>query len=208
MNLSFLKRTVMRKIQFLLFGCFLLVSSAGKVLAQSNQYQPAIQEKMNQFISLSNEQKWSEAFDLLYPKLFQTVGKHELVGMMENMASEGMSNTTENFKVVSFSELKTFNGEDFVLIKYDSDQKLKMSPAITADDEMRKTVLLSLRQSMGEENVAYDSKSEVFVIKGTKSMYAISNEGENNWFLVDNNTNQDELLTVLIPAQIRNELNQ
>jgi hypothetical protein len=172
------------------------------------EHQSAIEKKLNQFISLSNEQKWSEAFDLLYPKLFQTVGKHELVGMMENMASEGMSNTTENFKVVSYSDLKTFNGEDFVLIKYDSNQKLKMSPAITADDEMRKTVLLNLRQSMGEDNVDYDAKSEVFLIKGIKSMFAISDEGENNWFLVDNNTNQEELLTILIPAQIRNELNQ
>jgi len=198
----------MHRIRFYLIGCFFLLFYAGQGIAQTTEYQPAIQEKLNQFINLSNEQKWSEAFDLLYPKLFQTVGKHELVGMMESMASEGMSNTTENFKVVSYSDLKTFNGEDFVLIKYDSNQKLKMSPAITADDEMRKTVLLNLRQSMGEDNVDYDAKSEVFLIKGIKSMFAISNEGENNWFLVDNNTNQEELLTILIPAQIRNELNQ
>ena len=187
---------------------FLTLFLTFNLSGQKANYQQAIQEKLDHFIELSNNQKWAEAFDLLYPKLFQAVGKHELIAMMEEMADEGMRSTTEDFQVVSFSEVQSFEDEDFVMVQYDSKQNLKMSSSITDDDSMLQTLLINLRQSMGEDNVEYDAATKLFLIKGLKSMYAISKKNENNWFLLENNPAQGELLEQLIPTVIRKEFEQ
>src|SRR5690349_81460 len=75
---------------------------------------PEIQKKVTAFIELSNQKKWNEAFDLLYPKLFTHVPKQDLVDMMNGMEQDGMSLQRGNIKLLSASVPFEEANESFV----------------------------------------------------------------------------------------------
>ncbi|HUR30244.1 MAG TPA: hypothetical protein VMZ69_02365, partial [Saprospiraceae bacterium] len=86
----------MSKIFLTLFICVLSIS----IHAQVN-VNDAIREKLIAFINLTNQKKYSDAFDLMYPKLYEHVSKDDLVDLMASMNSEGMSLRINNPVITS-----------------------------------------------------------------------------------------------------------
>ena len=84
-----------------------LLTVAAAILVLSAEAQmsgnDAIAAKLDQFISLTNKKQYSEAFDLMYPKLYTKVNKQELVDMMNSMESEGLSLSISNKQITSYS---------------------------------------------------------------------------------------------------------
>ncbi len=172
-------------------------------MAQSSGYRAQIENRLNTFIEHINKSEWAEAFDMTYPKLFEIVGKHEMIGMMESMALSGISAEIRDVRVIDLSEPVEEGAEEFVLVTYDSKQFLSMPDATTATDEAVQQTLLSLRQSMSGQQVTYESDSKKFLISGKKTMFAIREGGSGSWYLLENNPEQQAFMDQILPQKVR-----
>ena len=189
----------MKNIAFFLLLILSVVS--GQVASQA--YQDEITTEVNQFIELSNLGDWDQAFDKMYPKLFESVTKEELVVMMQQMEESGVQIKTNEHEIKSFSNIETVGEEDFVFVKYKAIQTLKMGAEIMDDESQRGAMLFNLKSMFGSDSVSFEESEKAFVINAEKSMYAISNKGVGKWYLVENNQEQVDLLNLLIPTEIQ-----
>lgn len=170
------------------------------------QHEKNIENRLNSFIELSNQKKWSEAFDMIYAGLFEVVGKHEIIGMMENMDREGFDMRTKEFEITKYSDLASSDEEDFVLVHYDSKQELKMPTSMMDDPAMRAAIIENMKSNMTGE-VMYDEIAKSFQIELSKSIFAISDKGKEDWFLLENNAEQETIIAMLIPEEVRKVIN-
>ena len=91
---------MMNTIRLFSFFIVMLLAVTAKAQLTSN---PDIQKRLDAFIDLTNQKKYSEAFDLMYPKMFNQVNKQELVDMMTSMNNDGLGVTINNRRITSFS---------------------------------------------------------------------------------------------------------
>ena len=177
---------------------------SAQVFSQST-YQTEIANRLTQFIELSNEKKWSDAFDMVYEGLFEIVGKHELVAMMEGMEQQGFEMETTQFDITSYSQIASTDDLDYVFIEYRSIQAMKFPDEMIGDETVRTALLANLKTSLGGD-VTYDDATRRINADGPKSMFAISEKGKSQWMLLENNPEQEQFIGQLIPEGIRTQI--
>lgn len=181
----------------------LLLTFSGFAQLTSN---PDIQKKLDQFIDLTNEKKYDQAFDIMYPKMFSQVGKQELVDMMTAMDNDGLSLTVTNRRITAFSTPFVDKNETFVRIDYTADMNMKIKPGGLYDSPKASTAMQQQFESVyGANNVKYDATSKNYTIMAQKAMMAIREEGK-DWHLVEINTDQMELMRSLFSEAVINAL--
>lgn len=190
------------KIIPFLFGAFLFTTTA-RAQAVIN---PAIQEKLNTFITLSNEKQWDKAFDLLYPKMFNQVSKEELVNVMTGMESDGMSLHMSNVRITSTSVPVEEGDETFVRVEYAADLTVKiLKEGMFDSPKATQAIDEQFRAVYGQHKVNWDNTKSEFNIIAEKSMMAIQSK-DGVWSLVEINMDQPQLMEALFSPSIMNAL--
>jgi hypothetical protein len=166
---------------------------------------PDIQKKVDAFISLSNEKKWNEAFDLMYPKLFSKVPKQDLIDMMTGMDQDGLTLQRNNVKLDSvFKPLKDEN-ETFVRLEYTGDLIVAVTKGSLYDTPSSiQSMSTQFETSYGESNVKWDSDNKKYSIQTHISMMAIKSGDQ--WYLVEINNDQKELMQFLFSENVMKTL--
>lgn len=166
---------------------------------------PDIQKRLDAFIDLTNQKKYSEAFDLMYPKLFDHVSKLELIDMMAAMDS-GLSLKVTNRQITKFSSPFQDGNETFVRLDYTADMTVDVIKEGMFDyPKATLGILQQFQATYGEANVEWDEAEKKYTIKADKAMMAIKgNEG--NWYLVEINSDQMELMKSLFSEPVVNAL--
>ncbi len=166
---------------------------------------PEIQKKFDAYIELSNQKKWDQAFDLMYPKLFLMVPKQELVDLMTSMEADGLSLKMNNVKIASSSAPFKEGSETFVRLEYSAD--LHVVVAVNGLYSSAKSIQAMQDQfesTYGEKNVKWDEAGKKFDILAHKAMMAVNTNDQ--WYLVEINTDQKELMEYLFSETVRNAL--
>ncbi|MFZ1677934.1 MAG: hypothetical protein WBP41_03195 [Saprospiraceae bacterium] len=166
---------------------------------------PDIQKKFDAFVELSNQKKWDQAFDLMYPKLFTQVPKQDLVDLMTSMEQDGLSFTRSNIKFKASAEPVVEGNETFVKVDYTGDLTVKITEGSIYDAPKAISGMTEQFQtSYGKENVKWDETGKQYTILVTISMIAIQNN--NQWYLIEINKDQMGLMESLFPAPVMEAL--
>ncbi len=186
---------------FFMVAAFLVTFS----LTAQVKVNPDIQLKFNSFVELSNQQKWDQAFDLMYPKLFTQVPKQDLVDLMTSMEQDGLSFTRSNIKFKSSSEPIVEGNETFVKVDYTGNLSVKINEGSIYDAPKPISGMTEQFQtSYGKENVKWDGDGKTYTINVTISMIAIQSNSQ--WYLIEINKDQMGLMESLFPAPIMDAL--
>ena len=189
----------------LIIGSILLFFSSSEGQT-TTPHQQAIQKSLDDFIRYSNEQKWDQAFDLMYPKLFTSVPKEDLVDLMTEMAKDGMTLEMHNTRIASMTDPIQEGQEFFVRVEYTADILVKIKTGSPYD--VSTTIQMieeQFKNIYGEQNVKWHPDSKEFKIEAQKAMLAID-DGRNEWKLIEINTDQLLLMQDLFPAAIMEKL--
>ena len=185
---------------------FILAAVLISVSVQAQQaLSPEIQKKVEDFIELSNQKKWDQAFDLMYPKLFLQVPKQDLVDLMTGMDKDGLSLQRSNLKLISATVPYYEGDETFVRMEYTADLAVQVAAGSIYDAE--KPIMGMTEQfksSYGETNVKYNPEAKKYDIRANISMMAIKSQGQ--WYLVEINNDQKELMESLFSDNVMNAL--
>ncbi|MEO5906577.1 MAG: hypothetical protein ABIQ11_07615 [Saprospiraceae bacterium] len=184
----------------LLFAAFALFASFS--LNAQVTGNPEIQKRLDSYIELTNQKKWSEAFDLLYPKMFTKVGKQELVDMMQTEDENGLSLRLDNRRITAFSAPFEENSETFVRIGYTVDMTVEIARGSIYDyTKPIQGMQQQFTSTYGENAVKWDAEAKQFKIIANKAMMAIKPAGK-DWYLVEINTDQPQLMESLFSEAV------
>ena len=174
------------------------------IMAQE-KVNPEIQKKVDSFMELSNQKKWEQAFDLMYPKLFTQVPKQDLIDVMTGMEQDGLSLQRNNIKLVKSSAPFQEGPETFVRIEYAADLIVQISAGSLYDDPLAiQGMTGQFQTSYGKENVVWNTENKNFKIMANISMMAI--QTGHQWYLIEINNDQKELMEYLFPDSVMNAL--
>lgn len=187
--------------------CLVLGAMAFSVaVSGQSTIDPAIQAKLNAFITYSNNKEWDKAFDLIYPKLFTKIAKQDLVDMMVSMEADGMSLNMGDARITSSTFPKTEGNETFVRVEYTSNVSVKIKPEGLYDTPKAiQGIEEQFIAAYGKSNVKWDETGKEFRIIAHKSMLAIDG-GNKDWKLLEINMDQPELMEYLFSPAILDEL--
>ncbi|MEL7121570.1 MAG: hypothetical protein AAFO07_19135 [Bacteroidota bacterium] len=189
----------------LLFALFLLLSA----FTLSAQNTDVIDDTLEKYIKATNEKDWNAALDLVYEKLFTLAPKEQMLAMFQQMDAMGMSIKMTDYSITNKSEPIEADSSQFVIVNYDSREKLTLNNEAFSGDEMINMMKQQFVMTYGEDGVSWDKESKTFDLKGKKTMLAISKDGENWKFIEYKNTdpNQKMIFSQIIPAEVIEALN-
>jgi len=166
---------------------------------------PEIQKKVDAFIELSNQKKWDQAFDLMYPKLFTKVPKQDLVDLMTSMDQDGLSLKMSNIKVTSSTAPFEEGNETFVRLEYTADLAVQVADGgLYNAPKSIQAMTEQFQTAYGKTNVKWDAVSKKYNILAHKSMMAI--KINNQWYLAEINNDQKELMEYLFSDSVMDAL--
>jgi len=166
---------------------------------------PDIQKRLDAFIEVTNEQKYTEMCDLMYPKLFTYIPKQELVNMAV-VENKGLTQRLTNRRITSFSTPYEEGNEKFVRLTYTTDIVVDITAGGIYDTaEAIQGISDQFKAVYGPENVKYNPTEKRFSILANKAMMAIQVDGK-EWYLIEINTNQMDLMKALFSESVINAL--
>lgn len=186
---------------------FLAISALSSFTTLSGQVHvdPAIQAKLEAFISYSNQNQWEEAYDLVYPKLFAKISKQEIISATKEQLT-GIELQRTNTEIISASAPMEEGSETFVKLEYKTDLVFHLEPNGMYDSPKATQALdENFKATYGKMNVRWDPDQKSFFIRSRESMMAI-HDGDGDWKLVDINPNQPELMAFLFSPSIMEAL--
>jgi len=166
---------------------------------------PEIQKKFDSFIELSNQKKWNEAFDLMYPKLFISVPKQDLVNIMTSMDQDGLALKMSNIQIESTTVPIEENGETFVKLAYTANLTVEVAEkGLYNAPKAIQGMTEQFQTAYGKTNVKFDDANKTYHILAHKSIMAI--QSNNQWYLLEINTDQMELMESLFSPSVMDAL--
>lgn len=180
-----------------LLGMVISFSSFGQ-----GQEVPGIKERVIAFMDLTNDKKYSEAFEYTYPRMFELVPKEQLVDVMKSMDQNGLSLVIINPVITSYSEPLVEGTEKFVRIEYTADLKVDIATGSMFDNPAACDAIQGQFDSIyGKENVKWNKEAKRYDIVAKKAMLAIQPEG-GEWYLVEIRPDQMDLMKALFSETV------
>ncbi len=193
----------MNTIRSFFILCAVLFST---MLISQASINPAIQATLDGFIEKSNEHNWDKAFDYMYPRMFESVSKQDMVDMMKSSEADGMSLNLSNVRITSTSVPVEVGQETFVRVEYVSDMKVLIKKGGIYDYSKATTAMVEqFNNTYGTANVKWDEGANEFNIRASKSMMAINTNGD-VWKIAEINMDQPQVMEQLFPAEVMDAL--
>ncbi len=185
--------------------CVITISCLSCTVMRQGRVNAEIQKKVDAFIELSNQKKWDQAFDLMYPKLFTQVPKQDLVDVMTGMDQDGLSLQRSNIKLSSATKPFKDGNETFVRLEYTGDLTVQIADGSLYDTPKSiQGMTEQFQNSYGMENVKWDGAHKKYNILAELSMMAI--QSNQQWYLIEINNDQKELMEYLFSDSVMRAL--
>lgn len=183
---------------------FLLI--VGLNAYSQNSVDPAIEAKLDAMIELTNQQKYDQVFDLMYPKLFGYVSKQDLIDLMSSMNQDGLALRISERKINAISVPFQDGDETFVRVDYSAKMEVLMTEGSMYDSPKAAQAMLQQFQDMhGESNVVWDLEEKKYTISADRTIIAVKQEGAADWYLVEV-SDQKELMDSLFSEAVLQQL--
>ena len=191
----------MKQKLFLLILTALWITTA---FAQTDRDE--IRKNVEVFFKATQQSDYEKLLDYIYPKVFETYPKEELLKNMKKMQTDStFSFSIENSKIENISDLMEVDGIKYALITYS--YKMYLTIAMDKNDteeekELFNKMMLGMYKNMyGEDNVQYDKKSGRFIIISTHEMFAIKDPKYKGWKFLEK-IPEEESLKRFIPEEV------
>jgi hypothetical protein len=182
-------------------GVFLMLCFPMFTHAQSDIRKASISEKLAQFFQATQEKNWEQVLDLTYPKLFELVPREQMLGLFQGMESEGMSFEMGDMVIKDIYGVEDFEGETFTAVDYGLRMDIRLSGE-NFNDQALGFMQVSFETTYGADNVRLDKENKTFIIQAEKTLFAIADEGTENWHFIEKNAEQTAILEQLIAAEV------
>ena len=161
-----------------------------------------IQKRLDAFVELTNQKKYDEAFNYMYPKMFKEVSKQDLINVMSSANSDGLSLQVLNRKITSYSTPFQEGDETFVKVGFTADMEIDVVEGGMYDHPKPCTAMKQQFESIyGEKNVHWNEMEKKFTIKVDKQMMAVK-QNQGDWFFVEVNKDQMDLMKSLFSEAV------
>lgn len=140
--------------------------------------------RLNKFMQFNRDLDFENLMDYLYPKIFTIAPKEQFIEVFKSTFSgnEEVSVEMDSLQTGNISTLITVEKGSYYLIRYDMLLRMKLKKQ--GDDDQsgaNSTMLATMKEQYGENNVRFDESSGKFVIKIQTSMVAIKDELSPEW---------------------------
>lgn len=181
---------------------FLLYTAAG---AQSVDYRQSIRDTFAVYRDLTIAKDYERIMDYIYPKLFDLVGREQLVELFRGLDDDEMTITFVDLHIDSMSERFLYGDEQFVLVHHGGKMTVRPGNNIAADTASLSLLRSVFEQQYGAKNVSL-SKSmaarPTLTIQMKKTLFAIAPQDSRRWRFLENNRDNPAMLEFLLPKAV------
>jgi hypothetical protein len=162
----------------------------------------SIKARAAEFFEATQKKDWEKVLDLTYPRLFEIATRDQMMEAFNQMENSGIEIGFGEMEILKVSGVKTFEGVQYSQVDYHSEMSMKLVGEQFSVETMG-FMKTGLEASFGEGKVEMDEKKKMFLINSDKSMYAIADEGSNNWYFLEQNAEQKVIMDMLIPGEVQ-----
>ncbi|NRB48529.1 MAG: hypothetical protein HRU41_12705 [Saprospiraceae bacterium] len=186
--------------------CLLMTFLINDLSAQNKvneSFKQPINERIAQFFDATAKKDWMGVLDLTYDSLFNLVPKEQMAMLFQQMEAEGMEINMGKFEVVDFIGQVDTKDKHFVNINYAMELGMKFSGESFSDENVMNYMKTTFETTYGAENVDYNKEESSFLIKANKNLFAIAPLKTQEWKFLENNAEQQVILSQIIPEEVR-----
>lgn len=194
----------MKKLMLAL--CLMMAFSISDLSAQEKvdeSFKQPINERIALFFDATAKKDWMGVLDLTYDSLFNLVPKEQMAMLFQQMEADGMEINMGKFEVVNFIGQVDTEDKHFVNINYAMELGMKFSGPTYSDPNVLDFMKTSFETTYGADNVEYNKEEASFLIKADKNLYAIAPLKTQEWKFLENNAEQEVILSQIIPEKVR-----
>lgn len=184
----------------LLLGLAFLAATTG-LQAQAKEIQD-IKARLNQYFTATEDKDWVTVVDYLYPGLFEQVSKEEMIQMFSDMSGNGMEVDMSGYRIKRISAPFAYETERYAEVSYMGTMTIQFTSDAYKTPETVEMIKGNLEGTHGPDAVAYDGAANTFTVLVDKMLFAIADEGADNWHFIENDA-QNPMTQKLVPAEVR-----
>lgn len=192
----------MMKRMFLFSACLFVSFLTRAQNAATDQ----IQTRIDDYFQATVDHNWEKVVDMLYPKIFDIVSREEMISVFTNLEQDGMVIQMKDFSVKRISGVIEHQGEQFARIDYAANMSIQMIGDEYKSDEVVQLLLNSFEGSFGKGKVKHNPEDNSFDIHADKIMFAIADSGSHQWYFIEKNEDQPEIMNTLLPEIVVSKL--
>jgi hypothetical protein len=188
----------MKKKFLFLFACFLL---AGALPAQTND-EETLRKTFTDYFAVVEKKDNAATLNYMYPRVFELAPREMLQSAMDAMYADTTTLINfDNYKLLSLSEPVEKKGVKYVLGGYTFRlwMQMKNGEKEAASDY---TVLESLKNAYGEDNVVYNEVNRTFRITCNNYMIAILDPQYSSWKFIERKSSLKALMEKILPKKV------
>lgn len=167
-----------------------------------------IEQTLDGYFALIEEQKVSEALDYLHPDLLSMVGK-EMFEQQYNALfnAPGMEVSIGDFLKDKISAIYKHEDSQYAEVDYSFVMTFVVDLSKDEDGLLAATLLKTYQGQFGKENVSSEAAG-TYVIKAKRTMFAIQSPGFEGWKIIDYEKGLRMLLVKIIPENVFTHFNK
>lgn len=170
-------------------------------------YRQSIRDTFAVYRDLTIAKKYDRIMDYIYPKLFELVGREQLVELFRGLDDESMSISFVDLRIDSISERFVQGDEQFVLVYHGGTMTVRPGAEMAADTASLSLLRSVYEQQYGTENVRLSQSkaaAPTLTIQLKKTLFAIAPTDSRRWRFLENNRDNPALLEFLLPKAVIN----
>lgn len=155
--------------------------------------------------------EFEKSLDYIIPGLFEIYPRQQMLQLMENTFNDPtIKYEIKNTAINQIEDIKEIEGKFYALLTYSNQMNIKYLGDEKDTEEQKKAkagfIKVSLENTFGSNNVAYNPATEFFEVKAEKNVYAISENGKTDWKFLMIEKEQKVIMDQLLPAELASKI--
>ncbi len=174
-------------------------------------YKQTIEAEFTDYLNTIVNMEFEKSVEYIVPEFFDVVPKSQVIMMMQQgVKSKLMETEILNPQILKIDNAVKIDGKYYVLLTYSSEMKIRFF-GIEDETKYEKSSRLSmtkgyLEDTFGSDNVYYNDEKDRFDIQSVKDVYAISENGQDNWRFLVIEKDQKMIIDHVLPTEISEKL--
>ncbi|WP_316785534.1 hypothetical protein [Pedobacter frigiditerrae] len=192
------------KLKKVLLITLLLATSS---VAMAQDYKKEIEKEFKEYLNALFSKDFEKSMNYLTPEVFKIIPKAQMIKIMEQTFNEpSIEFELKDAKIIEIQNSEKIENKFYSFLSYSNLMRIKFKSERneTTEEKKMKNNLgkLSFEKTFGVQNVKYDDKTEFFEIYVEKPVYAISDNGKNDWKFIVVEKKQKSFLETLLPKKL------
>lgn len=164
-----------------------------------------IQQFMESYIQLVEQNEYVKLLDCVHPKLFDFVPKEAMVEALEKRMSDSNTKVSiHNCQMGTISDITELEGVKYAVANYSAEMQVYMSFEEDSSSTIHTTELTfdMLKINYGAENVSFDEEKKCFNMQLNNQLFAIKNPACDDWKVLEKKDSLKPIAELLLPEEI------